>query len=76
MTQTMTRQQLIDKILDLQDVIRDLMEKHSDFWTINDYDMINSDINSYAEEDFEMFETNEELQDYIKYLEEEIITCD
>lgn len=64
------REQYIKEILDLQDVIQDLIDKHSDFYTINDYDLINSDINSYMEEDFEMFESDAELEDYIKYLKE------
>lgn len=66
------REQYIKEILDLQDVILDLIDKHSDFYTINDYDLINSDINSYADEDFDMFEDDEELKDYIKYLKDVI----
>lgn len=68
-----TRQKLIDTILTLQDDVRELMYKNSDFYAITDYDMINSDINSYAENDFESFKSNKDLKEYITYLKKDVL---
>ena len=68
-----TRQKLIDTILTLQDDVRELMYKNSDFYAITDYDMINSDINNYAENDFESFKNNKELKRYITYLKNDVL---
>ncbi len=67
------RQQLINTILDLQDNVRELMYQNSDYYSINDYDLVNSDINSYVENDFISFKNNKELERYIKYLKEYIL---
>ncbi len=68
-----TRQKLIDTILTLQDDVRELMYKNSDFYAITEYDMINSDINSYAENDFESFKNNKDLKKYITYLKNDVL---
>ena len=67
------RQKLIDTILTLQDDVRDLMIQNYDYYSINDYDLINSDINSYVENDFESFKNNEDLKRYITYLKNDVL---
>ena len=67
------RQELINTILDLQDDVRELMYQNSDYYSINDYDLVNSDINSYVENDFISFKNNKDLERYIKYLKEYIL---
>lgn len=64
------REQYIKEILDLQDDVRKLADKHYDYFSINEYECIVSDINDYQDEDFETFESEEELKDYIKYLKD------
>lgn len=65
-----TRQEYIDEILDLQDDVRKLADKYYDYFSINEYECVVSDINDYQDEDFETFESDEELKDYIKYLKD------
>lgn len=67
------RQKLIDTILILQDDVRDLMIENYDFYAITDYDLINSDINSYIENDFESFKSNKDLKEYITYLKNNVL---
>lgn len=68
-----TRKKLIDTILTLQDDVRELMYENSDFYAITDYDMINSDINSYVENDFKSFKNNKDLKKYITYLKNDVL---
>ena len=64
-----TRQFYIDRILFLQDDIRQLAEKYYDYYSVNEYESVNGDINDYQDDDFRCFKNRKELKEYIEYLE-------
>lgn len=64
----MRRQELIENILDIKNTLDFIREETEDYTAITEYDSVCGDINEYEDNDFDMFKSNLELKEYIKYL--------
>lgn len=63
----------IDEIEYLQDLLAIIRDRESDPTAITDYDSVYADILEYQDNDFDSFEDDNDLYDYVNYLKVLII---
>ena len=67
------RDKYIDKINYLQDLLCIVRDRNEQWDSITEFDSVYGDICDYQDNDFEDFETDDELKDFIDYLKDLII---
>jgi hypothetical protein len=68
------REKYIDEIDYLQDLLCVVRDRNEQWDSITEYDSVCGDICDYQDNDFEDFETDEDLKEFIDYLKDLIIS--